>query len=131
MIFTSLEANLISVIKRVLRAWFLIAIGLVSVGTVVKKKDAIELTQTNPASYQEKAKEQAEGKKGSPSPAIRLYPQERFLTQGPFEKEKVGMEGEGDGRSELEEEEEVKPDLETDDSWEEWPEEEPPSRPLS
>ena len=46
--------------KRILRAWFLIAIGLVSVGTVVKKKDAIELTQTNPASYQEKAKEQAE-----------------------------------------------------------------------
>lgn len=109
----------------------MLALGLISVGTVVKKKDAIELTQTDPASYQEKAKEQAEGKKGSPSPAIRLYPQERFLTQGPFEKEKVGIDAEEDERSELEEEDEVKLDLETDDRWETWPKKERSSRPLS
>jgi hypothetical protein len=117
--------------KRILQATMIVAIGLLSAGTVVKKKGAIELTQTDPVSYQEKAKEQVEGKKGSPSPAIRLYPKELFLTQGPLEKEKVGREGEEDERSELEEEEEVKPDLETDDSWQEWPEEKPPSRPLS
>lgn len=58
-------------------------IALLSLGTVVKKKDAIELTQTDPIAYQEKLKEEAEGKKGPPVPTLVLFPREKFLAEGP------------------------------------------------
>lgn len=62
--------------------------SFLSLGTVLKKKDAIQRTQTDPIGYQEKAKEEAEGKKGPPVPALELFPKERFLVEGPVEKTK-------------------------------------------
>ena len=72
----------------ILRIFLLIALGLLSVGTVVKRKDAIRLTQTDPVSYKEKLKEEEAGKKGPPAPTLELFPKERFLAEGPVEKGK-------------------------------------------
>lgn len=66
--------------------FFVLAAAFLSVGTVVKKKDPILETQTGPVGYSEKAKEETEGKKGPPAPALTLFPKERFLVEGPVEK---------------------------------------------
>jgi hypothetical protein len=55
---------------------------------VVQKKDGIQLTQTDPVAYQEKAKEEIEGKKGPPAPFLELFPKEKFLAEGPMEETK-------------------------------------------
>ena len=57
-------------------------------GAVVKRKDAIQRTQTDPVGYQDKLKEEAEGKKGPPAPTIELFPKEGFLSEGPVEEGK-------------------------------------------
>lgn len=130
-------------------SWLLLisAIAFVSLGTIAKRKDPIELTQTDPASAKEKLKEEAEGKKGPPAPTLELFPKERFLSEGPVEKEKEeveeeewvsgeeenldfwfgeeseeGKDGE-EGEEELlweeeSDEERVKADEQTDDTWE-------------
>lgn len=67
--------------------WLLIlAIGFLTSGTVIKKKDSIQDTQTDPVAYQARLKEQTEGKKGPPAPTLELFPKERFLSEGPIEK---------------------------------------------
>lgn len=121
-------------------------------GTVVKKKDPVQLTQTDPVGYQDKLKEEEGGKKGPPQPTLALFPKERFLVQPSIE----GMQQKQDKKEEepeklteqdqdlvqlgenadsdfwLEEEgagdsEEFKLETETDDIWEdtEKPEESP------
>jgi len=67
---------------------FVVGIAFLSMGTVLKKKDPIVETQTDPVGYSEKAKEEAQGKKGPPVPRLELYPKERFLVEGPVEKKK-------------------------------------------
>ena len=67
---------------------FVLGIALLSVGTVIKKRDPVVETQTDPVGYSEKAKEEAQGKKGPPVPRLELYPKERFLVEGPVEKKK-------------------------------------------
>lgn len=69
--------------------FFVLAVAFLSLGTVVKKKDPVLETQTGPIGYAEKAKEEAEGKKGPPVPTLELYPKERFLAEGPVEKGKI------------------------------------------
>lgn len=73
---------------RPLGIFILLGLALLSLGTVIKKKDAVRLTQTDPIGYQEKLKEEAEGKKGPPVPSLRLFPKERFLVEGPIGKMK-------------------------------------------
>lgn len=113
--------------KPFLRILFLLGVGFLSLGTVVKKKGAVLMTQTDPVGYQEKLKEEEGGKKGPPAPTIEFFPKERFLTEGPVEKgkeegtppEKVQAEEEG-GLAEEEgelSEEELKLEDETDDTF--------------
>jgi len=90
-----------------------VGIGFLSLGTVVKRKDAIELTKTDPIAYEQKKKEEAEGKKGPPVPALKLYPREKFQVEPPVGKEKEREETE----------KETGPEEEPLD-WEEWFEEE-------
>lgn len=73
---------------RGIRVLFVIGLGFLLMGTVVKRKNAIQMTQTDPVSVQEKLKEDAEGKKGPPAPSLKLFPKERFLIEGPMEKGK-------------------------------------------
>ena len=123
------------------RIFLLISVGLLEMGTVVKKKDAIQLTQTDPVAYQEKVKEEAEGKKRPPVPTLELFPKERFLTEGPVEKGKEArgvpegtdsefwLEEDKTGETSEEwEEGEFKLEPQTDDTWEE---RKPPSSPVS
>lgn len=73
----------------------ILTVGFLCIGTVFKKKDPIQLTQTDPTSYQEKVKEEAEGKKGAPAPALELFPQSQFLSKtsiGKPKKEKPAEE---------------------------------------
>jgi len=74
--------------KQGVRICLVFVIAGLSMGTVVKKQDAIRDTQTNPVAYSEKLKEEAEGKKGPPVPTLELFPKHRFLVEGPVEKEK-------------------------------------------
>lgn len=73
-----------------------LAVAFLSLGTVIKKKDPVLETQTGPIGYAEKAKEEAEGKKGPPAPTLELYPKERFLAEGPVEKGKISPVDLGD-----------------------------------
>jgi hypothetical protein len=92
-----------------LRVLLIIFLAFLSLGTVVKRKGAIELTRTDPVAYEEKKKEEAEGKKGPPAPSLNLFPREKFLVDPPVEKDK--KEG---GQIKLEAEEEELVDW---DSW--------------
>lgn len=74
------------------RIFLVILIGFLSVGTVVKRKDGIEMTRTDPVAYAEKQKEEREGKKGPPAPSLKIYPKEKFLVEGPVEKGKEEVE---------------------------------------
>lgn len=74
--------------KPFLRIFLILGMGFLSLGTVVKKKDPIQMTQTDPVGYQEKLKEEEGGKKGPPAPTLELFPKERFLIEGPVEKGK-------------------------------------------
>lgn len=114
----------------------IVATGLLSMGTVVKKKDAIQKTQTDPIGYQEVLKEEEGGKKGPPVPALELFPKERFLSEGPVGRPQKGLSEKEEESEELwfEEEEEApeegegeefKLETDSDDMWEESPEENP------
>lgn len=112
-----------------------IVIGMLSVallfsGSIFKKKDAVRLTQTDPIGYQEKQKEETEGKKGAPAPKIRLYPEAGFLSEGPVNWKKKGPSADLDAESEWEDEGEFKPGPDSDDTWEEfdWGEEIPATK---
>ena len=74
--------------KPFLSLILILGIALLSIGTVLKKKDPVLEAQTGPIGYSEKEKEEAEGKKGPPVPKLELYPKERFLVEGPVEKKK-------------------------------------------
>ena len=67
----------------------ILALGFLSSASVLKKKDAIQDTQTEPTTYQSKVKEHTEGKKGPPAPTFELFPKQRFLVEGPMEKPKA------------------------------------------
>jgi len=88
---------------------FLLVLGisLLSLGTVVQKKDGIQLTQTDPIAYVEKAKEEAEGKKGPPVPSLKLFPRERFLAEGPVDETEEAVSTEEEALFEFWEEEEL------------------------
>lgn len=123
--------------------FFLIfGIGFLSLGAIAKKKDAVQLTQTDPIAYQEKLKEEEEGKKGPPAPTLELFPKERFLADPPVEHSKevapeeapderdLWLEEEGE---EFKLEEETDDTSETDENWEPddfWLEEEEETTPL-
>ena len=77
--------------RPLLSLFFILAIAFLSLGTVVKKKDPVLETQTGPIGYLEKAKEEAEGKKGPPVPTLELFPKERFLAEGAMEKGKSSL----------------------------------------
>ena len=66
----------------------ILTIGLLSSGAILKKRDSIRDTQTDPVAYQAKLKEQREGKKGPPVPSFEFFPKQRFLVQSPVEKPK-------------------------------------------
>lgn len=94
--------------------------AFLSVGTVVKKKDPVLETQTGPIGYAEKAKEEAEGKKGPPAPTLELYPKERFLIEGPVEKRKRAFSAKEEAEVELWLEEEGEEEDETPEDEELW-----------
>ena len=75
-----------------LRVPLILFLGFLSLGTVVLRKDAIRRTQTDPVAYEEKKKEEQEGKKGPPAPTFKLYPKEKFLVEGPIEEDKIKEE---------------------------------------
>lgn len=102
-------------------------VAFFSLGTVVKKKDAIQLTQTDPIAYKDKVKEEAEGKKGPPAPTLELFPKEKFLVEGPVgELDKASLTPEEEewelwlGEEEEKGEAEFKLGRETDDMKEAW-----------
>lgn len=102
-------------------------IAFFSLGTVVKKKDAIQLTQTDPIAYKDKVKEEAEGKKGPPAPTLELFPKEKFLAEGPVGKlDQAALTPEEEewelwlGEEEEKGEAEFKPSQKTDDRGETW-----------
>ncbi len=83
------------IISKRFLAVLLVGITFLSLGAVVKKKDSIQNTQTDPIAYQEKVRQEAEGKKGPPVPTLDLFPKENFLGEGPVEEFKVGSENLG------------------------------------
>lgn len=113
---------------RQFSTFFLLIAALLSLGTVVSRKGAIERTQTDPVAYEEKKKEEKEGKKGPPVPTFKLFPKEKFLIEGPiekgkseaFEKKRVGEEELEDWNFWFEEDAkkggEFKPDAQADDT---------------
>lgn len=74
--------------KQILRVVFILGVSFLSLATVVKKKDPITETQTDPIAYKEKEKEEKEGKKGPPVPTLELFPRLRFLSEGPVKGDK-------------------------------------------
>lgn len=121
--------------KWVFQMILFLGIGFLLMGTVVKKKDPVRETQTDPVGYQDKLKEEEEGKKGPPAPALNLFPREKFLVEGSVGKapttalaetfeEQAAEEEVTDSDLWLEEEvgegEEFKQDEETDDTWEDF-----------
>lgn len=73
---------------RIFLTFFILIAAFLSLGTVVERKSAIQRTQTDPIAYEEKKKEEKEGKKGPPVPSFRLFPREKFLIEGPIGKGK-------------------------------------------
>ena len=105
----------------------ILAVGFLSSASVLKKRDAIQDTQTEPTTYQAKVKEHTEGKKGPPAPTFELFPKQRFLVEGPMEKPKSiekwssfsALKGDGGGKDEEAkawEWEDIKEDDQKDDS---------------
>lgn len=86
---------MLMIISKRFLAVLLVGITFLSLGVVVKKKDSIQNTQTDPIAYQEKVRQEAEGKKGPPVPTLELFPKENFLGEGPVEEFKVGSENLG------------------------------------
>ena len=78
--------------RKVTRLFLLFGTALLLMGTVVQKKDPIQKTQTDPVSAGDVLKQEAEGKKGAPAPSMNLFPKERFLVEGPVEKEQLKEE---------------------------------------
>ena len=106
-----------------LRVCCIFGLALLTMGTVIQRKTAIQKTQTDPIAYEQKQKEEAEGKKGPPVPAFKLFPKERFFTEPPVEKGKTAVEPSAEEMEEREwgfwfeeGEEEFKPDKESDDT---------------
>ena len=75
--------------KQILRGFFFLTLSFLSLGAVVQKKGPVLKTQTDPVSYAEVAKEEAEGKKGPPAPTFELFPKEHFLVDDPVELSKT------------------------------------------
>lgn len=92
-------------------AFVICLLAAVSLGTVVKRKDGIQMTQTDPVGYQEKLKEEEGGKKGPPAPTIELHPKRRFLIEAPVAKPRPEPEAPADEEFEI-----VKPETQTDDT---------------
>ena len=86
-------------IKKILLL-IIVGMGLLSLGTVIKKKDKIQDTQTDPVAYEQKMRQEAEGKKGPPAPTFNLFPRENFLEEGPMEKSKPSSVSRGEEESE-------------------------------
>ena len=117
--------------KRFLWISVMLGIGLLSLGAVVKKKDPIRDTQTDPIGYLEKAKQKTEGEKGPPAPTLELFPKESFLVASPLEKMKDLSLGQEESEAELWLDEELgeevtstkgdefKLEAEADNTWEE------------
>ena len=71
--------------------WFLIFVSVLSglnVGSIRRAEDPIRDTQTNPILYEQKKKEEKDGKKGPLMYHVRNNPRESFFIDPPFEKEK-------------------------------------------
>ncbi len=100
---------------RSLRVFFFLGLSFLFLGAVLKKKDGIQMTQTDPVNYQEKMKEEEGGKKGPPSPSLRFFPKERFMSEGPVEK-KEKQEPPSEEIQPDQTPEELKPENETDDT---------------
>lgn len=126
-----------SVVCRLLLA----GMSFLSIGAVAKKQDPITLTQTDPVAFKEKQKEEAEGKKGPPSPTLEFFPRQRFLSEAPVAsskqpektvhreeaKESSWSEDElweSEGGKKPKRDKEFKPSLETDDTWQDAEEDE-------
>lgn len=119
--------------KWVFQMILFLGIGFLLMGAVVKKKDPLRETQTDPVGYQDKLKEEEGGKKGPPAPSLNLFPKEKFLVEGAvgkapetasaetFEEQAAKEEFEDSDlwlEEEVREEEEFKQGEETDDTWE-------------
>lgn len=110
---------------------FILLAAYLSVGAVAKKEDPIVDTQTDPIDYREKQKEEKEGKKGPPVPSINLFPKYRFLTEDAIDKTDLASQPpenpdtefwlEDESEQPREEDDEFKPELETDDTWRDSP----------
>ena len=94
MIFPFEKGSLIKGMRNhiVFAAFVVLILGMAfgNLGAVVKKKNPILATQTDPVGYQDKVKEEEEGKKGPPVPSLNLFPKEAFLSDGPVGKVKPG-----------------------------------------
>lgn len=86
MISTLLRGNLYTV-RQFLKLFVILTAGFLCMGTVVQRKNAVQKTQTDPILYAQKAKEEAEGKKGPPAPALELFPKDDFMADGPVTDE--------------------------------------------
>ncbi len=71
------------IINKKCLAVLLVGMAFLSLGTVIKKKNSIENTQTDPIAYDEKVRQEEEGQKGPPAPTIDLFPKENFLEESP------------------------------------------------
>ena len=51
--------------------------------TIRRKDDPVLKTQTDPISFQQKAEEEKDGKKGAPTPSFKFYEKGQFLAEPP------------------------------------------------
>lgn len=114
-------------LSHCLSFFLILSAGLFSMGAVTKKQDPITLTQTDPVGYQEKKKEETEGKKSPPLPSMEFFPKERFLLDPPVDEQAAPLPGipqntelgtEDDTLEDGWETDEFKLEFETDDTWE-------------
>lgn len=61
-------------------------ISILNMGTVLKKDNPIQKTQTDAIAHKQKMEEIKDGEKGAPTPSHRLYARSEFLTEAPYEK---------------------------------------------
>lgn len=106
----------------------MMGLAFLSLAAVTKKQNPILDTQTDPVSYQEKQREEAEGRKGPAAPTLEFFPRQRFLTDAPVAGSKTAPAESDKGEESdldlwLEEDEaaggdEFKEELQSDDTWE-------------
>lgn len=80
------------ILRKKVLVVLIVGVTFLSLGAVVKKKSRIQETQTDPIGYEEKVRQESEGKKGPPVPTLELFPKENFLGEAPVEEFKVGSE---------------------------------------